>query len=53
MMNRGQISLELSLLILAVILGAVIVGVTLLDYVVNVTAVEDTREVVLKGFVEE
>ena len=52
-MNRGQISLELSILILAVILGVLIVGVILLDNVVNITAVEDTREVVLRGFVEE
>ena len=52
-MNRGQISLELSILILAVILGVVIVGVILLDNVVNITAVEDTREDVLRGFVEE
>ena len=52
-MNRGQISLELSILILAVILGVLIVGVILLDNVVNITAVEDTREDVLRGFVEE
>ena len=50
---KGQISLELIILILAVVLGAVIVGVVLLDDLVNITSVEDTKETVLKGFAKE
>ncbi|HID47889.1 MAG TPA: class III signal peptide-containing protein [Methanothermococcus okinawensis] len=50
---RGQISLELTILILAVVLAAVIVGVILLDNVVNTSVVQDTREVIHRGFVRE
>lgn len=49
---RGQISLELIMLILVALLGAVVVGVTIPNNLVNITSVEDTKEVVFEGFVK-
>ncbi|AXI24953.1 hypothetical protein CFE53_01795 [Methanofervidicoccus sp. A16] len=48
---RGQISLELIMLILVALLGAVVVGVTIPNNLVNITSVEDTKEVVFEGFI--
>jgi len=50
---RGQISLELMLLMLAVLLGAVIVGgIIVPNNLFNITSVEDTKEILFRGFVE-
>lgn len=48
---RGQVSLELIVLILAGILGAIIVGVVMSDNLINTTCVESTREIIFRGFI--
>ena len=49
---KGQVSLELIILILATILGAVVAGVTLNNIPINITSVEDSKGVVFEGFIK-
>jgi len=47
---KGQISLELIMLILAVVLCLVMIGIAFLNNS-SITSVEYTKEVILRGFI--
>ena len=49
--NKGQISIELSILILAVVLGGVIVASNASNLVFNTTEIQHSKEVTFGGFI--